>query len=117
MSEWSWAAVGAALGAFLTGLFAWLTQRSKGSTDIEVAVLAEWQKLNAALSARLTAVEKELAELRIRHAEEIEELRETHRAEMTVMREQNEGLQRQIAQNSQSTAHLIGDLKEGGNGK
>lgn len=53
MSEVSWVGIGGAIGAFLTGLFAWLIQRSKGGTDIEVAVLAEWQKLNGAQSEEI----------------------------------------------------------------
>jgi hypothetical protein len=109
MNDVSWAGIGAALGAFITGLFAWLVQRSRGGTDIEVAVLAEWQKLNAALSQRVSQLEEQLAEVRRAHSDEIEEIRRQHRAEMKAMRELNEGLQRQIAQNSRSTAHLIGE--------
>jgi hypothetical protein len=102
MSDASFAGIGAAIGASVTGLFAWLTQRNKGGTDIEVAVLAEWQKLNAALSRRVSALEEELAKVRRSNANELDEMRTKHRAEMRAMRELNEGLQRQIAQNSQS---------------
>lgn len=121
--------IGAVIGAIIAGFFAWLTQRNKGQTDTEVAVLAEWAKLNEALSNRLAAVEKEFAEyrqqiakefedLRTRHSNEMDEMRKTHRAEMRAMRELNDGLQRQIAQNSQSAAHLIEDVKRGeGNAK
>lgn len=130
MSDISWAGIGAAIGAFVTGLFAWLGQHRKSETDIEVAVLAEWQKLNGALADRLASVEKEFStyrttvsgqfeqlhlkhgteidEMRRSHRSEIDEMRKTHRAEMRAMRELNEGLQRQIAQNSQSTASLLG---------
>lgn len=118
MSDISWAGVGAAIGAFLTGLFAWLVQRNKGVTDIEVAVLSEWQKLNGALSDRLGAVEREFAAyrtkmaseievLRTKHGTEIEEMRRQHRTEMKSLRDLNEGLQRQIAQNSHSTAQML----------
>lgn len=132
-SDFGWTAIGAALGAVFTGFFAWLTQRSKGGTDVEVAVLAEWQKLNAALSSRVSALETELASVRREHASEIEntrrahsvemdKIRKEHRAEMAALRELNEGLQRQIAQNSQSTAALLGGRlvtkpKDGSNGK
>jgi methyl-accepting chemotaxis protein len=117
--DFSWAGIGVAIGAFVTGLFAWLAQRSKSGTDIEVAVLAEWQKLNGALSKRLADVEQEFADyrrrisdefeqLRDKHAAEVNEMREGHRAEMRALRELNDGLQRQIAQNSKSTAQLLG---------
>lgn len=119
-NDLGWGAIGAVIGVFLTGLFGWLTQRSKGETDQGVAVLAEWGKLNDALKARIEAVEKECAEMRREHAAEVDdmhrrhraevdEMRRQHRAEMRAMRELNEGLQRMIAQNSQSTAYLIGD--------
>jgi flagellar motility protein MotE (MotC chaperone) len=101
-------AVGAAIGGMVAGLFAWLVQRTKSSADIEVAVLAEWQKLNAALSDRVSALEAELAKVRREHADEIDEMRKKHRAEMKALRDLNEGLQRQIAQNSRSTASLMG---------
>jgi predicted PilT family ATPase len=121
--DYSWAALGAAIGGLITGLFAWLVQKNKGGTEIEVAVLAEWQKLNGALSNRLSTVEKDFAayracmaqkieELHTRHSSEIDEMRKQHRAEMRAMRELNDGLQRQIAQNSQSTASLLGQLPE-----
>lgn len=108
MNDVSWAGLGAAIGALITGLFAWLGQRSKSGADIEVAVIAEWQKLNAALSGRVSQLEKDLSDVRRAHSAELEEMRRKHRAEMRVLRELNEGLQRQIAQNSQSTAHLMG---------
>lgn len=122
MNDLGWAAVGGAIGAFFTGLFAWLAQRTQGASSIEVAVLSEWQKLNAALSDRLSAVEQEFAKYRIdmsremalrdrQHAEELREIREKHRSEMRALRELNEGLQRQIAQNSQSGANLLGDMR------
>jgi hypothetical protein len=108
---------------------AWLTQRSKGDSDRDVAVIAQWEKLTAALSARISDVESQLAQVRSAHAAEIDELRrthrteidemrKTHRVEMRAMRELNEGLQRMIAQDSQSTAHLLGDIqKDVGSGK
>lgn len=105
----SWGAVGAVIGAAITGFFAWLAQRGKSHAEIEVAVLAEWQKLNSALSDRVSALELELSNVRRKHADEIDEIRNKHRAEMKAMRELNEGLQRAIAQNSQSTAHIIGE--------
>lgn len=51
MSDVGLAGIGAAIGAFLTGLFAWLVQRSKGGTDIEVKVMDQWEKLNGSLAA------------------------------------------------------------------
>lgn len=107
--QFSWGAVGAVVGALITGVFSWLSQRGRSNAAIEVAVLAEWQKLNTALSDRVSALEKELSEVRRAHANEIEEMRREHSAEMKAMRELNEGLQRQIAQNSKSTASLMGD--------
>jgi predicted transcriptional regulator len=123
------ALVGAVVGALVTGFFAWLAQRRKSDGDVEVAVLAEWQKLNGAMSDRLTTVEREfaeyrsamaaeIAELHKKYRLEIEEMRKQHRAEMQAMRELNEGLQRAIAQNSRSTVHLIErDGKNKGDGK
>jgi cell division protein FtsB len=113
-------AIGALIGAIIAGIFGWLTQQSKNETEQSVAVLAEWSKLNEALSDRLAAVEKDFAayraqvaaqfeELRKKHADEMEAMRTRHRVEMRQMRDLNEGLQRMIAQNSQSTAHLISD--------
>lgn len=110
MNGVGWTVVGVAIGAFITGLFGWLGQRTKSGAEIEVAVLAEWQKLNAALAERVSMLEKQLADVRRQHADEIDEMRRQHRAEMSHLRELNEGLQRQIAQNSQSTAHMMGDF-------
>jgi hypothetical protein len=109
-----WAALGAIFGTIVAGFFAWLTQRSKGDTERDVAVLAQWERLTAALSDRITALENELAEVRRSHSGEIEEMRKTHRAEMRTLRALNDGLQRMIAQNSQSTAHLIGETPASG---
>lgn len=102
--------IGAVVGAFVMGLFNWLIQRSKGGTDQSVAVIAEWSKLNKGLADRLAAVEKAFADYRLQVAREIDEMRAKHRAEMRALRELNEGLQRMIAQNSQSSANLIGDF-------
>jgi hypothetical protein len=131
VNDASWAGIGAIVGGMLTGLFAWLTQRTKAGSDVEVAVLSEWQKLNGALSSRLSAVERDFAayrtcvaekfeelrakhsteidEMRAQHRTEIDEMRKQHRAEMGALRELNEGLQRQIAQNSQSAAQLLSE--------
>jgi hypothetical protein len=130
-NDFGWAAVGAFIGALVTGLFGWLVQRSKSETDHEVAILAEWSKLNKGLADRLSEVERECAEMRkdhaaeiesvrrdhaieiesIRrdHAREMEDMRKKHRTEMRGQRELNEGLQRMIAQNSQSAAQLLSD--------
>lgn len=89
-----WASIGALFGTFFTGLFAWMSQRGKSESDRDIAVIAQWEKLTKALSERVTVLEAELAEVR----------------------RMNEGLLRMIAQDSQSTARLIGDLKDGGNG-
>lgn len=56
MTDLSWAAIWAALGALITGLFAWLRQRSIGGTAVEVAVMAEWKSLNGALAAEVGRV-------------------------------------------------------------
>ncbi len=112
--------IGVLIGTLLTGVFAWLTQRNKGQVEESVSVRAEWEKLTGALSARLAAVEKEfaefrrtssqeMAELRRQHSAELEEMRESHRAEMKMLRELNDGLQRQILQNSKSVAQRLGD--------
>lgn len=53
MSDVSGLGIGAVLGGLVTGALAWLTQRSKGGTDVELAVLAEWQKLNGAQSEEI----------------------------------------------------------------
>lgn len=107
--SFGWGAMWAAVGALVTGLFAYIVQKSRGGTDIEVAVLAEWQKLNAALSDRLAAVEAQFADYRTKMAGEIEALHKSHRAEMRALRAQNDGLQRIILQNSQSSAQLISE--------
>jgi predicted nucleic acid-binding Zn-ribbon protein len=119
-NDFGFAFVGVLVGALITGVFSYLAQSKKSGTDREVAVLAEWSKLNEALSDRLAAVEKEFADyrnqvsaqfedLRKTHGDEMDAMRNKHRAEMRRLRELNEGLQRMIAQNSQSTAHLISD--------
>lgn len=56
MSELSWTAIGVAIGALITGLFAWLVQRSIGGTAVEVAVMTEWEKLNGALAAEIDRI-------------------------------------------------------------
>jgi Skp family chaperone for outer membrane proteins len=112
------AATAASLGALVTGFFAWLIQRAKGGTDIEAVVIAEWKALFGGVSDRLATVEREFTEYRMKvskqfeemreqHAREKEDLRRKHEAEMHAQRELNEGLQRQIAQNSQSSAHML----------
>lgn len=119
-NDFGWAALWAAVGATIAGVFAWLVQHAKSATDHEVAILAEWSKLNKGLADRLSAVETECAQMRKDHAAEIEnirrdhatemdDMRRKHRAEMRAMRELNDGLQRMIAQNSQSAAQLMGD--------
>jgi flagellar motility protein MotE (MotC chaperone) len=124
-SSFGVAAIGAAIGAAIAGIFAWLTQRSKGETDQSVAVLGEWSKLNKGLADRLAAVEKEFSEYRQQVAADMdkmrqdcrrenEEMRNRHRAEMQALRDLNEGLQRMIAQNSKSTAYLMGGIPEDG---
>jgi phosphoenolpyruvate-protein kinase (PTS system EI component) len=107
MTDIGSAGIGAALGGLVTGFVAWLNQRTKSESDVEVAVLAEWQKLYNALSERVSELEKQLAKVRSDHADEIDAMRKRHRAEMTSLRELNEGLQRQIAQNSKSTAAML----------
>jgi hypothetical protein len=118
-SDFGIGAVGALIGAAVTGFFSWLSQRSKSDTDQSLAVLDQWSKLNKGLADRLAAVEKAFADyrtqiadefeaMRKKHADELDDMRRRHRVEMRAMREMNEGLQRMIAQNSQSTVHLLG---------
>lgn len=131
MNELSWGAIGAALGAFVAGLWTWLTQRGRSRTEIEIAALAEWKEISKGWADRLEAVERdfaayrtkmaedieelrrdhaaELEKIRRDHADELDEIRRHHRTEMKKLRDHAEGLERQIAQNSQSTAHLMGD--------
>src|SRR3712207_247236 len=121
----------AAAGALIAGIFTLLAQKLRGKTDETVAVLGQWQELLnahkasaaqeiALLKGRVGMLEKELAEvrdtaskgmaeLRKAHATELDEVRTKHRTEMKSLRELNEGLQRMIAQNSQSTAQLISE--------
>jgi gas vesicle protein len=121
--------IGAVLGAVVTAFIAAatgvFTQRSKSETDQSVAVLGEWSKLNKGLADRLAAVEKEFSEYRQQIAADMDkmrqdcrrendEMRSRHRKEMRAMRELNEGLQRMIAQNSKSTAYLMGGMPEDG---
>jgi predicted nucleic acid-binding Zn-ribbon protein len=123
--------VWAVVGAMIAGVFTIAVQKLRGQTTETVAVMEQWKDLLdahkqtseaeiRALKERLSALEKELAdvrdqaskdmaELRRKHADEIDEMRKKHRDEMRTMRELNDGLQRMIAQNSQSTAQLIGD--------
>lgn len=127
----SWGAIGVFIGGIVTGLFAWLVQKSKGGTDTELAVLAQWEKLTKGWAERLSAVEKDFSEYRTKmskeieelrrdhaaelekirrdHSAEIDEMRTKHRTEMRKLREQNDGLLKMIAQNSRSTAQLMGD--------
>lgn len=135
-------AIGATIGAAITGLFAWLSQRGKIDSDKETAALAEWSKLYEAVSAERAKVEEECAQLRRQHSERMAELRKAHATEIEQImrdhgeamaalrtnhndeirerdrafseaeqkwRELNEGLQRMIAQQTQSAAALLGD--------
>lgn len=115
-----WGAFGAVFGTAITAIFAWMAQRNKGQVEETVAVRQQWEKLTGSLATRLSTVEREFAEYRQqmakqiadmeqRHAAERREERRRHDAELRAMRELNEGLQRQIAQNSQSVAHRLGD--------
>ena len=128
--EWGIGALGVAIGAFIAGLWAWLTQKSKGGTDVEVAAIGEWQKLYKALSGRVSELElarardreehaREVAQLIKDHSDAMEALKANHREEMKELRNYCEGLERHIAQNSQSRAHLLSDQIKGkgkGNG-
>ena len=118
--DWDSAGIGAVITAAFAGLFAWLTQRSRGKVEESVSVRGQWEKLTDGLAQRLSTVEKEFADYRIemaahisqierRHAEEIAEMRREHNSEMKAMKELNLGLQRQIIQSSRSTAQMMGD--------
>lgn len=102
-----WGAIGALVGAALTGLFAWLTQRSKGRVDESIAVRDEWEKLTGSLAAANETLRGELAAAQKLHVEQMAEKRTQHEAELKAMRIMNEGLLRIIAQNSQSKAQLL----------
>lgn len=82
-----WAALGALFGTVVAGFFAWLTQREKGGSERDIAVIAQWERLTNALTQRIDTLEEEVRELR----------------------KENEGLLATIRQNSQSTAALLGD--------
>jgi len=118
MSDVGSAGIGVAIGAFLTGAWNWLTQRSRSETATEVAVLEQWQRLFSSALERVSALEKECAELRMLHAKdiaemradhtkEIEEITEIHRAGMDAMRAENKALRDTIIQNSRSTAQML----------
>lgn len=98
MNDTGWtalvAAIAALFGAFLTGLFAWMSQKGKNDSDHEIALIGQWKELTAALSARVAVLEAQVEELT----------------------KQNDFLKRTIAQNSQSSANLIGDIKKDGGG-
>lgn len=107
--DYSWAAICATIRAVIAGLFSWLVQRNKSGTDIEVAVLALWEKLNGALSQRLNDLGKEFAdyrskmareieEIHTKHNHEIDEMRRQHRAEMREFRDQSDELRRHCLQ-------------------
>lgn len=103
--------------ALITGMFAWLSQRTKGEIDLSATVMGEWQKLIAAhqlqikglveeisdLRSRLATAEKEIMELRAEYAEHRE-----HAADEIRHRDETiTSLNRMIAQNSQSSAALL----------
>lgn len=137
-NDLGWGAIGIVVGAVVTGFFTWLSAKSKGTTDQSIAVLEQWSELNKGISDRLATVEREFADyrqqmakdveqlrtdhaaeiekIRREHSAEIEEMRKKHRTEMRTLRDQNdelrrhnEGLQRMIAQNSQSNAQLLSE--------
>lgn len=50
-NDLGWGALVAVVSAIIGGLFGWLSQRRKSEAEIEVVVIAQWEKLNGALVA------------------------------------------------------------------
>lgn len=133
-----WAVVGASIAGLFTlavqklrgqtdetvavmGQWKALLDAHKQTADAEIATLKERistiekelvqvrDKASKDLIKVRDQASRDLAEQRKRHAAEREADQKKHEAEMAQMRALNEGLQRIVAQNSQSTAHLIGE--------
>jgi chromosome segregation ATPase len=97
-------------------MFGWLQHTRRAKIDETAGALHMWEGLAKAhtaqieaLTTRLTKAEKEIAQLRLDHADELAQMKKLHAADLASRDDQIAGLVRMIAQNSQSTAFRMGD--------
>lgn len=107
--------LGWAAALVLAGFTA-VTQFRKVKVDEQSAATHMWESLTKAhtaqieaLSERVSSLEKDMAAMRLAHADEIAEMKKAHADELRKRDEDIVQLQRIIAQNSQSTAYRMGD--------
>jgi len=100
-----WAAAG--VGPYLT----WRLNSRKADVDESALILGKWKELVEAHEKAIAAVREEFSAYRATALTEITDLRSRLTAaerRITELETENAGLKRSIAQNSQSTAHLLG---------
>jgi hypothetical protein len=113
----------AAVATIVTALVAWLTQRKKSEIDESALVMEQWKKLldevrrageeeNGRLKARVTALETDLAKVKLEYAEGLAAMKLAHADERLKDRRTIDALQRELSQISQSTAVQIGRVKD-----
>ena len=97
--------------AVLAALAAWIRDRRKSDIDESALVLGKWKELVEQHQSAIKEQREEFAAYKKVSMEEIADLRDRLRKaerEIINLREENAGLRRSIAQNSQSTVHMLG---------
>lgn len=114
MTAWltaNWGAVSGWVVAIVAPLLVFLATNRKTDVDESAMILGKWKELVEAHEKAIAAVREEFATYRKSALEEIADLRtRLSAAERRIgeLETENAGLKRAIAQNSQSTAHLLG---------
>ena len=109
-------------GVLITAIVAWLTQSKKAEIDESALVMEQWKRLldevrrsgeeeSSRLKTRVSALESEMAEMKLKYAESLAALTLKHAEERRSDGMIIEGLQRELSQVSQSTAVQIGRVK------
>ncbi|MBI0474208.1 hypothetical protein D9601_02360 [Sphingomonas sp. MA1305] len=109
--EANWGTVAGWVAAAIGPFTVYLTMRRKTDVDESAMILGKWKELVEAHEKAIAAVREEFASYRVTAIAEIADLRtRLSKAEMriTELEVENAGLKRSIAQNSQSTAHMLG---------
>lgn len=104
----------------LTLLVTFLANRRKGQIDESALVLGKWKELVDQHQLAIKDIREEFAEYKRSAMAEIGELRDRlSKAEHRIveLELENAGLKRAIAQNSQSTAQMLGDAITGQGGR
>jgi cell shape-determining protein MreC len=107
------------IGGTITVLFGFWTQRRKSDIDESALVLGKWKELVDQHQQAIKDIREEFSEYKRTALFEIAELRERLAEAENRIREletENAGLKRAIAQNSQSTATLLGSTPIRGSG-